>query len=405
MKVILNKKNGNSMTAPGSSSDNVPFCHSLYHEEIFHQVLITERKRAERANRTFILMLIDVKDAFTDVEKPAAIGKVIDLISSLTRDTDIKGWFKQEAIPGIIFTEIKGSHKNLLRKKIDRKLQGVLGNEKADEINISLYVFPEEDEGQDGDRQEGSTDMTLYTDLSQKRVTKKTSLFVKRMIDVLGSLFGIIFFSPFFLIIPLCIKFTSKGPVFFRQERVGQDGKRFTFLKFRSMYVNCDASIHREYIKKLICEQSSYKNGNGNGNGDGNGNGNGKDQSNNHKDEKNIYKICDDPRVTPLGRFLRKTSIDELPQFFNVLRGDMSIVGPRPPIPYEVEKYDVWHRRRIYEVKPGITGLWQVKGRSSTTFDEMVRLDLQYSREWSIWLDLKIIFATPSAVLSGRGSY
>ena len=115
--------------------------------------------------------------------------------------------------------------------------------------------------------------------------------------------------------------------------------------------------------------------------------------------------MTNDPRVTPLGRFLRKTSLDELPQFINVLKGDMSLVGPRPPIPYEFENYDTWHRRRVLEAKPGITGLWQVMGRSRTTFDEMVRLDLQYIRDQSFWLDLKILVKTPVAVLSGSGAY
>jgi lipopolysaccharide/colanic/teichoic acid biosynthesis glycosyltransferase len=118
-----------------------------------------------------------------------------------------------------------------------------------------------------------------------------------------------------------------------------------------------------------------------------------------------IYKIVNDPRVTPLGRFLRRSSLDELPQFFNVLKGDMSLVGPRPPLPYEFERYFTWHRRRVLEIKPGITGLWQICGRSKTSFDEMVRLDLRYAREWSLWLDLKILLETPIAVIFRAGAY
>ena len=117
------------------------------------------------------------------------------------------------------------------------------------------------------------------------------------------------------------------------------------------------------------------------------------------------YKIKDDPRVTSLGKVLRKTSLDELPQFINVLKGDMSLVGPRPPIPYECQNYDVWHRRRVMEMKPGITGLWQVEGRSALPFDEAVRMDIRYVREWSLWMDLRIIFKTPLAVLSCKGAY
>ena len=157
--------------------------------------------------------------------------------------------------------------------------------------------------------------------------------------------------------------------------------------KFRTMYTNNDPKIHIEYNKKLIAgEIDAAQNTCGGGNGA-------------------TYKIQDDPRVTSIGRVLRKTSLDELPQFLNVLMGDMSLVGPRPPIAYEVECYDIWHKRRVLEAKPGITGLWQVSGRSSTTFDDMVRLDLKYVREWSLWLDIKLLLKTPRVVLTGKGGY
>ena len=155
------------------------------------------------------------------------------------------------------------------------------------------------------------------------------------------------------------------------------------------MYVDSDQTKHKEYVTKFITES---RNGGTNGNGSS-------------LAQNGVYKLTNDSRVTPVGGFLRKTSLDELPQFFNVLIGDMSLVGPRPPIPYECEKYDLWHKRRILEVKPGITGLWQVKGRSSTTFDEMVRLDLNYVTHWSLLLDLKILVQTPFAVLKGKGAY
>jgi lipopolysaccharide/colanic/teichoic acid biosynthesis glycosyltransferase len=197
---------------------------------------------------------------------------------------------------------------------------------------------------------------------------------------------GILIFFPFFILIPICIKLTSRGPVFFRQARVGQYEKPFQFLKFRSMYEGNDPSVHREYIYNLISQKPSG------------------DVVNTGAGEK-VFKMKNDKRVTPLGKILRKTSLDELPQFFNVLKGEMSLTGPRPPIPYELEKYDIWHRRRVLEVKPGITGLWQVVGRSSTTFDEMVRLDLQYAANWSLWLDIKILLKTPWVVVAGRGAY
>jgi len=146
------------------------------------------------------------------------------------------------------------------------------------------------------------------------------------------------------------------------QKRVGQGGRLFTFLKFRSMRVQKDCSVHKEFIKQYIKKSDSAQKSGG----------------------QKIYKMKNDPRVTPIGKFIRKTSIDELPQLFNVLIGDMSLVGPRPAIPYEVEEYDIWHKRRVLEVKPGITGYWQVKGRSKTSFEVMVRMDLQYIRQWSL---------------------
>jgi len=185
--------------------------------------------------------------------------------------------------------------------------------------------------------------------------------------------------------ISLAIKLTSKGPILFRQERVGQNGLAFTFLKFRSMKSGSDPRIHREYVKRFIAGEM--------------------DLAQNGDNQSLVYKIQEDPRVTRVGKFLRKTSLDELPQLFNVLRGDMSLVGPRPPIPYELEAYQIWHRRRVLEVKPGITGLWQVNGRSRLEFDDMVRLDLQYAKTWSFWLDIKILLQTPRAIFSGEGAY
>ena len=395
IKTLFNKRKSKDTKAVSTSSFYLhPFDgeSGLYPVYFFHEVLKTERKRAERSVRSFLLMLIHIDEVFDDAEKDTAIRKIAAVLSSMTRDTDLKGWYKQGSILGIIFTESKGIDTDKLQRKLKDNLLAVLGAERTLKIELSLHFFPEK---QSDEQSGGPADMTLYTDMSKKKGSRRTSLIIKRVLDVCGSLAGIVLFSPFFLIIPLCIKCTSKGPVFFRQTRVGQYGKKFTFLKFRSMQVNCDVNIHKEYIKKFICEKSSYKSDNGDGGDNGKGQGN----------SKPIYKICDDRRVTSIGNFLRKSSLDELPQFFNVLRGEMSLVGPRPPIPYEVEKYDVWHLRRIHEVKPGITGLWQVKGRSLTSFDEMVRLDLQYSKEWSIWLDLKIIFETPLVVLSGKGGY
>jgi lipopolysaccharide/colanic/teichoic acid biosynthesis glycosyltransferase len=156
--------------------------------------------------------------------------------------------------------------------------------------------------------------------------------------------------------------------------------KPFTMLKFRTMDVDVDHKLHEEYVTRLIKSNADAC---------------GRDK---------LFKLADDPRVTPVGRFLRKTSLDELPQLWNVLRGDMSLVGPRPPLGYELQQYKPWHYRRVLEAKPGMTGLWQVAGRSRTNFDQMVRLDLRYARTCSVWTDIKILLATPGAVISGRGA-
>jgi lipopolysaccharide/colanic/teichoic acid biosynthesis glycosyltransferase len=212
-------------------------------------------------------------------------------------------------------------------------------------------------------------------------ISRQIPMALKKTIDFLGSATALFLFFPVFLAAAVAIKATSKGPVFFRQKRMGMNGKIFHVLKFRSMYMDNDEKKHRQYIEKYIKEQK------------------------NSAVEPGVFKLNNDSRITPVGNFLRKTSLDELPQLINVVKGEMSIVGPRPPIPYEYDMYDIWHRRRLLTCKPGITGLWQVTGRSRTTFDEMVRLDLMYINEWSLWLDIKIMFMTPRVMVSGKGGY
>ena len=204
----------------------------------------------------------------------------------------------------------------------------------------------------------------------------------KRTLDIVGSLVLLITLSPVMLIIAALVKATSRGPVLFKQTRIGQRGQPFPMLKFRSMRPNAGSAIHQDYVTWFINSSGKQPAGNDSG----------------------VFKITNDPRITPIGRILRNTSLDELPQFLNVLMGQMSLVGPRPPLPYEVEQYKPWHCRRVLEAKPGITGLWQVTGRSRTTFDEMVRLDLRYARSYSLWMDIKILLATPKAVISGKGA-
>ncbi len=257
-------------------------------------------------------------------------------------------------------------------------LQDRLSFEQVSEISISLHVFPDKWNQNDSG---GIGNSVLYPDLHVGKKAKRVKQSFKRVIDLFGSVLLLILSLPLLAVIAIAVKVTSTGPILFKQQRVGQYGRYFTFLKFRTMWDRNDHSVHQQYVTQLIAGSAEQIVQNGRSEG--------------------VYKLANDPRITPLGKFLRKTSLDELPQFFNVLKGDMSLVGPRPPIPYEVAAYKTWHRRRVLQVKPGITGLWQVTGRSRVSFDEMVRLDLHYANFWSPWLDLKILMRTPAAVIKG----
>jgi exopolysaccharide biosynthesis polyprenyl glycosylphosphotransferase len=203
----------------------------------------------------------------------------------------------------------------------------------------------------------------------------------KRVSDIVIASLTLALLSPFWLLIALLIKSDSKGPVFYAQERVGMDGRIFLVYKFRTMRMDADSEIHREYQRKFIAGDAEANVGDA---------------------QKPAYKLRDDPRITRVGRVLRRLSLDEVPQLFNVLRGDMSIVGPRPPIPYEVEAYELRHRKRL-DMKPGLTGLWQVSGRNRLPFEEMVKLDLFYIENWSLLFDVKIILRTVMVMLRGDG--
>ena len=263
--------------------------------------------------------------------------------------------------------------------RVSDTLRSNLEFQKVGSIGISWQLYPEH-----SDHQIAAGNPTFYPDLAHRRRTQRVLLTLKRLMDIFGSITAILLFAPLFLLAAVLVKTTSKGPTIFRQERLGQFGKTFKLFKFRSMYVNNDNKIHQEFITRVIKGEHQGREQNG---------------------TKSVYKMTTDPRITRFGGFLRRTSLDELPQFFNVLKGDMSLVGPRPPLAYEYKEYDLWHRRRVLEVKPGITGLWQVRGRSRIRFDDMVRLDLEYVRTWSLWLDIRILLRTPRAVLFGEDAF
>ncbi|HLF79276.1 MAG TPA: sugar transferase [Dehalococcoidia bacterium] len=193
------------------------------------------------------------------------------------------------------------------------------------------------------------------------------------MIDLSLGLVALVALSPVFVLASLLVFIESGRPIFFRQQRLGRGAKRFTVYKFRSMSQDAEKMLPEIY-------------------------------DNNEVKDGPIFKWREDPRITRVGRLLRRTSLDELPQLINVLLGQMSLVGPRPPLESEVAKYEEWHLRRL-SVKPGMTGLWQVSGRSNLTFAEMVRLDIQYVDNWSLWADLALLARTPYAVIVARGAF
>lgn len=214
-----------------------------------------------------------------------------------------------------------------------------------------------------------------------RRSTHAIQYFVKRVVDYVGAACGLLLISPFLLVVAVLIKLDSPGPVLFRQTRIGKYGRPFVFYKFRTMRNGCDSDCHREHVKKLIQGEL----------GD------------DDRSSDGSFKLEDDPRITKVGRVLRRTSIDELPQLLNVLKGEMSLIGPRPPLPYEVELYTPRYMRRL-ETLPGMTGLWQVSGRAQLTYGEMVDLDIEYADTWSLAADARILLKTFSAVVGEDGA-
>ena len=356
-------------------------------EELFQRMISLERKRSERSRKPFLLMIVDMGDQQRPSERVTkALTSILTGISEGTRETDVVGWFKTGHSVGVMFTEIsiedRAAILGTMITRVSDTLKGTLSSEQFSQVNLSFHLFPED--WQDGE-QRMPPNSVLYPDLEKREESRKMFNAVKRAMDVAGSLLALIVLSPLFLAIALAVKLSSDGPIFFRQKRIGRHGLPFVFLKFRSMYINNDTAKHKEFVRRMIA--------------------NGSDPGLKDENGEVVYKMTSDPRITKIGAFLRRTSLDELPQFINVLKGEMSLVGPRPPIPYEVEAYDFWHRRRVLEARPGITGLWQVTGRSRVKFDDMVRLDLQYARTWSPWMDLKILLRTPGAVVLGEGAH
>jgi lipopolysaccharide/colanic/teichoic acid biosynthesis glycosyltransferase len=389
-------------------------CNRIHSVEEFRLLLERERVRTERTGVKFSLVIFGIGNQKNPL---ISIEGLANVLTHRVRLTDEVGWFdEQEYGVLLINTSTEGAW-----KFVQDILQGVPNAALIRSFKVYTYPTQWQTDRRDDSKNFQHPDLPRHLDRAAFQGSFQNPLFPpdrngesirlklynsshpplrtmdgmekflvrrlprwKRLMDIVGSTIGLLLFSPLMFVVAASIKLTSPGPILFKQERVGFLEGRFTLLKFRTMYSSNNPDIHKKYVENFIKRRVPMGE---------------------QTDPSRIYKINNDPRVTFVGKLLRKTSLDELPQFINVLKGEMSLVGPRPPIPYEYEHYDIWHMRRAWEVKPGITGLWQIKGRSKTTFDQMARLDLKYLKEWSLWLDLKILIQTPWAVFTAKGAY
>jgi lipopolysaccharide/colanic/teichoic acid biosynthesis glycosyltransferase len=356
---------------------------AIFTEPLFRNSIIRERKRTERSGLAMAMLLVGLQRG-RQQNGLDIFPSVAQVLTAIKSEIDILGWYEQQTVIGLIVPDIE--HEALtatcehLEGRFRREMSVRFGQENADRLAIRLRVYPEPHRLREEDLQ--NVDPYLYPELHANQEAISHFHFLKRGMDICASSLLLILLSPVFLTIAAIIKLSSRGPVIFRQIRIGQMMKPFMMYKFRTMYPDADNDIHHHYVSWFITSS-------------------GKTQ---RKGQSSFFKLTNDPRITPIGRLLRKTSLDELPQLWNVIRGEMSLVGPRPPLWYELQQYKPWHRHRVLEAKPGITGLWQVTGRSRTTFDEMVRLDLRYARGRSLWADIKILLSTPAAVIKGKGA-
>ncbi|MFO1393235.1 MAG: sugar transferase [Steroidobacteraceae bacterium] len=339
----------------------------------FIRQLYLEKRRADRSKAPLSVVTVQLKDAGSD--QSDQLNELAALLLSGRRETDIHGCLAGDVL-AVLLPDTRPEGAEAVARSLRNNAGGL-------RIDVGVATYPDDvfERLLVDDAAGREFDPLLLQGLSDKG---RASHALKRAIDVVGSLGLLLAASPLMLATSLAIAATSTGPVIFRQIRLGRAGVKFVCYKFRSMRVDADDRIHRDYVSNLIDGRL--------------------DQINQGDAEEPLYKIKVDPRVTRVGRIIRATSIDELPQLFNVLKGDMSLVGPRPPLPYEAEKYQSWHLRRVLDVRPGITGLWQVEGRSRTSFDDMVRLDLRYISDWSPWLDIKILAKTVLVVLGRQGA-
>jgi exopolysaccharide biosynthesis polyprenyl glycosylphosphotransferase len=341
----------------------------------FLRQLEREKRRTDRskASLSIVLFRFDSKSG----DHIDNVDRLLRVLSKKKRETDIIGYLSDDFI-AVLLTDTEERGTLVLTQKVVAHLGSTPYSAVAATYPDRLF------DDLTGKNQTTQDPNPFFLERFPGASDSTGSYALKRSLDIAGAIIALLLLSPLMFVIAIAVAVTSPGPVIFKQVRLGKRGVPFNFYKFRSMYCNADDQVHRDYVAKLIA-------------GDVHG-------VNQGDETTPLYKMKDDTRVTRIGRLIRRTSMDELPQLFNVLRGDMSLVGPRPPLPYEAEKYQSWHLRRVLEVKPGITGLWQVNGRSKTSFDEMVRMDLRYTRNCSLALDLKILIKTVKVVVRGDGA-
>jgi len=345
----------------------------LLPREVFRKIIDRERARANRTGEIFSLVVYILQGGS---EKHETLQLLADTLSSNIRSIDAAGWLDSQHI-GVLLPETDSVGAERFAKKINHETLSLQLLS-----NYEIFTYPSEtltnpeDESLSEENKRTQMRSSFWDGLNTKHAQRKsdyifclTRRILKRSFDCFGAAICLLLLSPLFLFISAFIKVVSPGPVFFKQQRVGYGGHPFTFLKFRTMRQGADSSEHQAYLATLI-----------------------------NGDSDKMTKLDHDPQIIPGGNMLRKSCLDELPQLFNVLHGEMSLVGPRPPIPYEVKEYQSWHRGR-FDALPGMTGLWQVSGKNRLSFREMVRLDIRYAKERSLWMDLKILFRTPLAIL------
>lgn len=361
----------NNPQTPADALDSIPATPSqtdgTFTRNYFLQLLRREKRRADRTHSPLSVVVYRIQ-----AKSNLAFVRVV---AETVRETDIVGLLGDHSVAVLCpDTNDSGAHR-LMEKIAVRASHLPFSAETAtypdhhfDELTSGEWLPPEAH--------------PLFID--EFKAPNRDGYRLKRLLDVVVASVALVLLSPVMLVAATAVKFSSPGPMIFRQHRLGRSGIPFVFYKFRSMRADNDDSIHRQYVQSLIKGEH--------------------DKVNQQSQGEPLYKIKQDPRVTRVGRFIRKYSIDELPQLFNVLKGDMSLVGPRPPLPYEAQNYRSWHLRRVLDVKPGLTGLWQVEGRSKVSFDEMVRMDLRYVRSCSLAMDLRIVLKTFKVVLTCAGA-